>query len=69
MGVALDKSKKSGRLVCDNCQKTSEPYKVRSPAAPELSVCEKGGEHGWKYTIGFFSMLAGHSVACPDCSL
>lgn len=67
MPVLIDKKGKSGRLVCDNCEKTSDPYKVTSPAAPHLSVCEESKKDGWAYSIGFFAMLAGHSVACPDC--
>lgn len=68
MGVVIHKTKKTGHLVCDNCQKTSDNYKVSSPAAPDLSVCEKARDDGWRYSIGFFAMLAGHTVACPGCS-
>lgn len=65
---------KSGRgqkvrcvLVCDLCGTRSKSYEPSSPAAPELTACEKAEKDGWGYTIGFFAMLIGHSVWCPTC--
>jgi hypothetical protein len=68
MPVVLDKKKKTGHLVCNKCGTESKPYRVTSPAAPHLSVCEQAHEKDkWAYSIGFFAMLAGHDVYCPEC--
>jgi hypothetical protein len=37
--------------------------------APDLDACEQLERSGWAYSIGFFSMLAGHRVYCPACKL
>jgi hypothetical protein len=66
--VKLTKQKKSGRLVCERCGIVSKSYKVNSPAAPDLSICEAGEKDNWSYDIGFWSMLLGHHPYCPDCA-
>jgi hypothetical protein len=33
-----------------------------------LSLCEQAGKDGWGYSLGFFSMLAGHTTLCPKCA-
>jgi hypothetical protein len=69
----FEKKGKRGRLVCggpaaDGCGEKSDWVEIRSPAAPELSVCEKLEDSGWTYDIGFFAMLQGHTTICPRCS-
>jgi len=70
MGVEISKNKKSGTLHCDadDCSVQSGSYPVRSQAAPDLTICEQAGKDGWGYNIGFFAMLLGHTVFCPECS-
>lgn len=68
MPVILTKNKKSGHLECDvkGCTARSKDYKPRSPAAPELTVCEAAHTaEKWAYNIGFQTMLLGHTVICP----
>lgn len=69
MGVRMAKGKKSGHLECDvdGCTTRSKSYRPRSPAAPELTVCEAAHKtEGWAFTLGFFAMLMGHKVFCPE---
>lgn len=67
MPVVASKDKKSATLTCEKCG-TTVTCPSASPAAPELTACEYAGkEHGWMYSIGFFSMLTGHQVLCPAC--
>jgi hypothetical protein len=56
-----------GVLVCVECTKHSNTYPIKSPAAPELSLCEQAEADGWAYDIGFFAMLRGHTTVCPAC--
>jgi len=65
--VTNSKSKLARRLVCDRCGVRSKPYVGCSPAAPDLTACERAEADGWAFDIGFFSMLVGHTVLCPDC--
>lgn len=53
--------------ICEECGKESAPVVGNSPAAPELTGLEKLGKSGWTYSVGFFSMLAGHQTLCPEC--
>ena len=57
----------SGVLVCARCEAESKVYRITSPAAPELSICEQAGEDGWGYDLGFQAMLMGHTTVCPAC--
>lgn len=61
---------KMGVLVCmgDDCKDQSKPYLIKSPAAPELSLCEQAEADGWGYDLGFFAMLRGHTTLCPKCA-
>lgn len=55
-------------LTCDveGC-KVSKTYTVQRNAATELTACETAhAQDGWGYTIGFWAMLLGHQVMCPD---
>jgi hypothetical protein len=65
--VPNSKSKLARRLVCDRCSVRSAIYVGDSPAAPDLTACERAEVDGWAYDIGFFSMLVGHTVLCPAC--
>jgi len=67
MPVEVAKNKKSAVLTCETCGKQAT-YPCSSPAAPALTACEVAhDEDGWGFDIGFFSMLMGHHVWCPDC--
>lgn len=71
MGVMLNKSKKAGHLECDaeGCTAKSKTYEARSPAAPELTICEAAhADAKWAYDIGFQAMMLGHTVYCPTCA-
>ncbi len=71
----LTRNKQRGHLVCGGlraapgygCGAKSKEYDVRSPAAPELSLCEQAVNDGWKYDIGPMSMMLGHTTLCPGC--
>lgn len=68
MGAEIkDKSKRLGFATCDTCGKTSKVVQYASSAAPELTILEALEPEGWAYTIGFWAMLAGHQVMCPNC--
>ena len=67
MPVTLNKKNKFATLQCEECGK-KENFTYSSPAAPELTACEKAGKSGWAYTIGFWVMFLGHQVLCPDCN-
>lgn len=68
-------SRNAGVLVCGGpcaadgygCGVESREYKIASPAAPELSLCEKAEKDGWRYDLGFFAMALGHTTLCPNC--
>ena len=66
---------KSGLLICGgalangfSCGAKSPVYPIRSPAAPELSLCEQAEKAGWTYDLGFEAMLVGHTTRCPSCA-
>ena len=54
-------------LECDSCGYRAT-FVGGSPAAPDLTACEEAGKVGWSYDCGFFSMLCGHTVYCPECT-
>lgn len=63
------KGPKTGKLTCIDCGKAAT-FRITSPAAPTLSMCEEAGKVGWSYSIGFFTMLTGdHQTRCPRCTL
>ena len=67
--MIIHKGGKRGFLVCDNpdCSNESKTYPVNS-VAKELDICEAANKDaGWAYDLGFFSMLCGHRVLCPEC--
>lgn len=69
MPVKVVKKRKTATLTCEGCEKTLDIKLPQLTAAPELDACEIAHkEHGWGYTIGFFSMLAGPRVLCPPCA-
>ena len=67
MPVEIAKNKKSAKLICEICG-TEKTYPSSSPAAPALTACEIAEEtDGWAFDCGFFSMMLGHHVWCPEC--
>lgn len=66
--MPVDVKGKKAVLECEKCGKKLELVLKHKTAAPELDACEKAEEeHGWGFTIGFFAMLVGHQVYCPEC--
>ena len=53
--------------TCEDCGAESLPVVGVSPAAPELTGLERLGQDGWRFTVGFYAMLAGHRCWCPAC--
>lgn len=60
--------KMTGTLTCVGCGK-KQSFRITSPAAPTLSMCEEAEKVGWSYSIGFFAMLTDdHTPRCPACT-
>jgi len=66
--MPVEVKKDRATLTCNHCGMKLEVMRKKG-AAPELSACEEAKEkHGWGYTLGFFSMLAGPDVWCGPCA-
>lgn len=71
--IILAKGQKSGHATCDipGCPSTSRKHTIPSSQRGHVGLAttviqEAVEEEGWKTTWGFWSMLQGPKVVCPE---